>query len=96
MFKAQIQQSDNATELFLGGRLVGLWAESVMSLATPCSSLSRLLVGLTDVTYVDASGEEVPEWLWSIGAEFTVESCYSREVCERLLLPLGHKSRSTA
>jgi len=95
MLKAQIQHSANVTKLLLEGRLVGLWADSVMSLAKP-GSFSRLIVDLTEVTYVDAYGEAVLEWLATIGAEFAAESCYSRDVCERLLLPLGQRSPNSA
>jgi hypothetical protein len=96
MLKAEVQKSSNDTKLLLQGRLTGLWADSVMSLVKPCSSSSRLLVDLTEVTYVDAAGEEVLTWLASIGAEFAAENCYSRDICERLLLPLGQRSRSSA
>jgi hypothetical protein len=95
MLKAELQESANDTKLVLEGRLVGLWADSVMSMVKPCSSSSRLLVDLTEVTYVDASGEEVLEWLATIGGEFAAESGYSREICERLFLPLGQRSQST-
>ena len=96
MLKAELQRSANDTKLLLQDRLVGLWADSIMSLVKPCSASSRLLVDLTEVTYVDASGEAVLEWLATIGAEFATESCYSRDICDRLLLPLAQRSRSSA
>jgi hypothetical protein len=96
MLKAELQHLANATKLHLEGRLAGPWAESVMSLAGPCSSSSRLIVDLTEVSYVDDAGEEVLKWLAAIGAEFTAESCYSRDICERLLLPQGQTSRNSA
>ena len=92
MLKAELQQSTNATTLHLEGRLAGLWAKSVMPLVTTCSSPAKLLVDLTDVTYIDACGEEVLKWLSAVGAEFAAESCYSRDICGRLLLP--HKQSS--
>jgi hypothetical protein len=96
MLKAELQNSGSGTTLLLQGRLVGLWADSIMSLVKPGSPPSRLLVDLTEVTYVDASGEAVLEWLATVGAEFAAESCYSRDICERLLLPLGQRCRGTA
>jgi len=95
MLKAELQKSTNATTLHLEGRLAGLWAKSVMSLVTTCSSPAKLLVDLTDVTYVDACGEEILKWLAAIGAEFAAESCYARDICERLLLPQEQRSRCT-
>jgi ABC-type transporter Mla MlaB component len=94
MLKAEIHQSANDTKLVLEGRLVGLWADHVMSMVHPRSSSSRLIVDLTEVTYVDASGEAVLEWLATIGAEFAAENCYSLDICERLFLPLVQRSQS--
>jgi hypothetical protein len=66
-----------------------------MSLVKPSSFCSKLLVDLTEVTYVDASGEAVLEWLATIGAQFATEVYYSRDICERLFLPLGQRTQST-
>jgi len=85
--RAELQDFTNATMLRLEGRLVGSWADSVLAMARTCPFTKRLLVDLTDVSYVDASGEEVLKSLAAIGAEFAAESCYSRDLCERLVLP---------
>lgn len=87
MQRAELQDFTNATMLRLEGRLVGSWADSVLAMARTCPFTKRLLVDLTDVSYVDASGEEVLKSLAAIGAEFAAESCYSRDLCERLVLP---------
>ncbi len=92
MLKAGLQQYANSTKLRLEGRLVGLSAKSVISLATTWAPPARLLVDLTEVTDVDTSGEEVLKWLEAIGAQFAAESYYSRSICERLLLPRMQES----
>jgi len=91
MQRAELQDFTNATMLRLEGRLVGSWANSVLAMARTCPFTTRLLVDLTDVSYVDASGEEVLKSLAAIGAEFAAESCYSRDIRERLVLPQEQK-----
>jgi hypothetical protein len=92
MQRAELQDFTNATMLRLEGRLVGSWADSVLAMAKACPFIARLLVDLTDVSYVDGSGEEVLKSLADIGAEFAAESCYSRDLCERLVLPQERKT----
>jgi hypothetical protein len=48
-------------------------------------------VNLSEVTFVDAVGEEVLLWLARIGGEFVAENCYPLHVCERLHLPMARK-----
>jgi hypothetical protein len=87
MLKAGLLQFAELTKLRLEGRLVGLWVNSLISLATTWAPPAELLVDLTEVTYVDGSGEEVLKWLASIGAQIAAETSYSRGICKRLLLP---------
>ena len=48
----------------------------------------RLVVDLSEVTFIDVTGEKVLSWLGRMGAEFVTQNSYSRDVCERLNLPL--------
>jgi hypothetical protein len=56
-----------------------------------CKIPLRLVVNLSEVTFVDAVGEEVLSWLARIGGEFVAENCYPLHVCERLNLPMARK-----
>jgi hypothetical protein len=47
---------------------------------------SNLVVDLSEVTFVDARGEEALLWLNQNGARFRSNSAYSLDVCERLRL----------
>jgi hypothetical protein len=49
----------------------------------------KLVVDLTDVTFIDSSGEEVLLFLGRLEAEFVAETSYTLDFCERLSLPLA-------
>ena len=103
MFRAQICQLANGPTLQMEGRLVGDWAEQVKALITKDSVPKRLIVDVTEVTYVDSVGDQVLKWLESIGAKFVAKEIYAAGTCERLQLPLldtiqaraGHRSKAT-
>jgi anti-anti-sigma regulatory factor len=76
-----------AVVMRLEGRLVEKFAE-VAKAAAGRKPPRNLIVDLSDVTYVDSSGEELLRWLRRMGGEFRAESLYSRSVCEYLGLPL--------
>jgi len=91
MFRAEIHQLIYGVLLKMEGRLAGQWAEEARSLFTKGSVPKRLIVDLSEVSYVDSAGEEVLNWFHSIGAEFTAKSIYAASICERLGLPLKRK-----
>jgi hypothetical protein len=70
------------------GRFVGPFAKDTRDLLTRCKIPVQLVVNLSEVTFVDAVGEEVLSWLARIGGEFVAENCYPLHVCERLHLPM--------
>ena len=88
MLRVQTQESDGALICRLEGRFTGKGAEEVRALVTRCDSKLELVVDLTDVMFIDAIGEEVLLFVKRLGAQFVAETSYSRDVCERLQLPL--------
>jgi len=94
MLRVQTQQLDGALTCRLEGRFTGKGAEEVRTLITCCDSKLALVVDLTDVMFIDAIGEEVLLFIKRLGAQFVAETSYSRDVCERLDLPLGRNHRS--
>ena len=96
MLRVQMQQSDGALICRLEGRFTGNGAEEVRTLVTRCDSKLRLVVDLTDVLFIDTTGEEVLLFVKRLGAHFVAETSYSRDVCERLKLPFvgGHKTNT--
>jgi hypothetical protein len=101
MLRVETQESDGALICRLEGRFTGKGAEEVRALVTRCDSKLELVVDLTDVMFIDAIGEEVLLFVKRLGAQFVAETSYSRDVCERLQLPLvgaqnnAHVSRSS-
>jgi anti-anti-sigma regulatory factor len=83
---------DGTVIMRLEGRLVEKFAQ-VAKVAAGWKPPRSLLVDLSDVTYVDSSGEELLRWLRRIGGEFRADSSYSRSVCEYLGLPLAGECR---
>jgi len=87
MLRIEIEDSYNALTLILQGRLVGEQAVNTRALLlTRYRPGMRLVVDLREVTFVDASGEDLLSSFGGFGAEFIADSSYSRYICERLHL----------
>ncbi len=93
MLRVQTQELDGALTCRLEGRFTGKGAEEVRTLVTCCDSKLELVVDLTEVMFIDAIGEEVLSFVERLGAQFVAETSYSRDVCERLQLPLMGKRK---
>jgi ABC-type transporter Mla MlaB component len=95
MLRAEFHQIANGLTLRLEGRLVGAWAVQVKFLVSRRFVPTGMLVDLSEVTDVDSAGEQLLHWLGSVHALFVAETCYARDVCERLHLTLrGDADRS--
>ena len=91
MLRVEFQDVRNTLTMRLEGRFVGPFAEDTRDLVTRCKIPPRLVVNLSEMTFVDAIGEGVLLWLARIGGEFVAENCYPLHVCERLHLPMAPK-----
>ena len=91
MLRVEFQDVGDTVTLRLEGRLVGEFAQDARDLVTRCRIPLRLVVNLSEVTFVDLMGEEVLLWLARIGGVFVAENCYPLHVCERLHLPMAPK-----
>ncbi len=94
MLRVETQLLDGALICRLEGRFTGQGAEEVRRLVTRCDDKLELIVDLTDVLFLDDVGEEVLLFVKRLGAKFVAETSYSRDVCERLELPLVDKHKS--
>jgi hypothetical protein len=95
MLRVHTQESDSTLICRLEGRFTGRGAEEVRTLATRCDCRLELVVDLTDVMFIDVTGEEVLLFVKRLGAQFVAETAYSRDICERLQLPLvGMQTRN--
>jgi hypothetical protein len=89
MFRVEVQHGTDALVMQMEGQLSGDYAEYTRTLVTRCNAGMRLVVDLTDVTFADSVGEDVLSLFGRVGAEFIADNAYSRDLCERLQLPLA-------
>src|SRR5215469_15119536 len=93
MFRAEILWLTKGPTLKLEGKLVGEWAEQARRLVTTDVIPKRLIVDLTEVTYIDSAGEGLLVWLASVGAAFATRGVCTTDVCKRLgLSPMQRTS----
>ena len=86
-----LQVHDNTVVMRLEGHFVGTTADKTRSLLARCRVPFELVVDLSEVSLIDAVGEEVLSWMSLIGGEFIARSWYALNLCERLHLPLTGK-----
>jgi len=94
MLRIETEGLDGALICRLEGRFTGEGAEQVRALVTRCDSKLQLVVDLTEILFIDAIGEEVLSFVKKLDAQFIAETSYSRDICERLNLPLARKQKS--
>ena len=94
MLRVETQQLDGSLLCRLEGRFTGEGAEQVRTLVTRCDSGLGLVVDLTEMMFVDGIGEQVLSFAKKLGAQFIADTAYSRDVCERLDLPMLRKQTS--
>ena len=88
MLRVQFNQRNTGLVLKLEGRLVSAWAVQVKSLVSRRFVRNGLFVDMSEVTYVDSAGEQLLLWLRDLQAKFVAETCYARDICQRLHLAL--------
>lgn len=94
MLRVETEELDGALICRLEGRFVGEGAEQVRALVTRCDRNLQLVVDLTEILFIDAIGEEVLSFAKKLNAQFIAETAYSRDICERLNLPLVREQKS--
>lgn len=91
MLLAEFHQPRNGLIVKLERRLAGEWAAQVKSLVAMCSSPTRLITDLSEVTHGDSVGKELRTWPSGLHAKFIAETCYVWDLCERLHLTLEER-----
>ena len=94
MLRVEIQDSANTVRLKFEGRFAGDDAQSTCTLTTRCFDGMTLLVDISDVTFIDSTGEEVLSFFGRFGAEFVAETSYALDMCERLHLRVAKSGAS--
>ncbi len=94
MLRVEMHDGDGTLTIRLYGRLSAEYADDIRNLLTSCNPETRLVVDLTEITFVDAVGEEVLSLFGQqSGGEFIADNVYAKSLCERLQLPLAHSRR---
>ena len=88
MFRIDVNEEDGKATMKIAGRLEALCAEEVRLQVLRCKDPHRLVVDLSDVTFIDNIGEEVLSWLSHIRTRFIAQGFYGLSICERLHLPI--------
>ena len=94
MLRVQIRDASNTFLVKIEGKFSGEDAEYVQTLMARSNTGADLVIDITDVTFVDPTGEIVLKFFRRLGAVFVAENSYSRFMCERLQLPLKGKNKS--
>ena len=90
MLRVEFHDTSNTVVMRIEGRFVGEYAEETQNMVKRNLPL-RIVVDVSEVTFVDSVGEAVLSWLAQAGAKFLADSSYARDVCERLRLPKTRK-----
>ena len=96
MLRVEIQDTENSLILALEGRFTDGAAENTRTLMTRCREGMRLVVDLTEVTFVDSTGEEVLSFFGRFGAEFVAQTSYALDICDRLHLRVARRGAPNA
>jgi hypothetical protein len=94
MLRVEIRDSADTLILRLEGRFTGDDAEHTRTLTARFAVREKLLVDLTEVVFIDATGEGVLSFLGQFGAEFVAPNSYVLDVCERLNLRVASNGSS--
>ncbi len=93
MLRTQMQTSNKVLTVRLEGRFASDDAEQVRMLVTRCGIESKLVVDLTEVTFIDPVGEATLSFFGRLGAKFIAEDVFTADVCKRLSLPLARNGK---
>lgn len=94
MLRVELDDCANTLSLKVQGRLVGEGAKNTRTLLARYRTGMRLIVDITEVTFVDTLGEDLLSAFGGLGADFLAETSYSRYICERLQLRLVRSQTS--
>ena len=86
MLRMEFHTKDQTVTWRLEGRFVGSFAEHAQSLVLRSTGTQQIVFDLSDVVFVDGTGEAVLQRLKRLGVQFVARSCYALNVCERLRL----------
>jgi len=94
MFRIDVYEENGKAKMKIAGRVGSQCAEEMRHQILCCRAPHQLLIDLSEVTFVDKTGEQALSWLGHIGAHFIAKGLYCVDVCERLHLRIVKCGRS--
>ncbi|HEU0174239.1 MAG TPA: hypothetical protein VFV58_08235 [Blastocatellia bacterium] len=97
MLRITVHNDDGATRLKIEGRLMGAWApelESCWRQATATQPPPRILVELTDVSFIDEEGRNLLKLMAASGAELIAVNVLMKAIVEEITEE-GRKNEKT-
>ncbi len=88
MFRMEFHELPDSITMRMEGRLVGDFAEHARMLIARSKAPCSFVIDLSEVSFIDGTGEEALVWFKEVGVKFRADSAYSEDVCKRLQLPL--------
>lgn len=79
MLRMEFHTNDQFVTWRIEGRFVGSFAEHAQSLVSRCSAPQQIVFDLSEVTFVDDTGEEVLKRLKRSGLQFVARNRYATE-----------------
>jgi hypothetical protein len=99
MLRIVTEQHGEAYTIALHGRLAGDWvgllARYWRSIVDSVPS-ARVTTVLSDVSFIDADGEALLDWMCRSGAELVATGCLNRHVVERIRSSAGRDNAGRA
>jgi hypothetical protein len=95
MLRIELQETEKPVTMRIEGRFAGKYAEDARGVIANyhATILTGFIVNVSEVVFVDATGEAVLSWLARMGGRFVSDNSYSLNVCKRLRLPMARKLR---
>lgn len=91
MLRIEFHGSENEVTIRMEGRFVGKYANDALEMVLRHKIPPKFVVNLSEVSFVDAAGEDVLSCFGRLGVKFVAETDYSIDVCERLHLAVVPK-----
>ena len=95
MLRVEMHDGNGTLVVRLYGRLTAEYGEQIQTLLIRCNPETKLVVDLSELTFVDSNGEEVLSSFGQQHGEFIADNVYAKNLCERLKLPLARSRRRT-
>lgn len=87
MLKITTQQDVDVLNFKLEGKVAGLWVDELersWHVAAGSAKAARVLVDLSEVTFVDVEGKKLLSWMCGQGAEFICAGCMTKGIVEEI------------